>query len=131
MRIKGSDLRKIIKEEISRSLLRETSEVMVFPDEYIEIPEEPPEKLQAISKEEARDILAKGPDAFDELLKSLPATSRGKISNRIRQISTHEMPEISAGLSMAISDYILFGPGERAHEEGRKNWIKLIHQLDF
>jgi hypothetical protein len=124
MRIKGSELRKIIKEEISRSLLRETPE-------EIEIPEEPPAKLQKITPEEAKSIALAGPDAFEELLDSIPnEISRAKTKEQIRKSVMDS--EISNVLVKAVSDYILMGPDEPLGSEdgmtARQTWLRALER---
>lgn len=124
MRIKGSELRKIIKEEITRSFLREAPE-------EIEIPEEPPAKLQKITPEEAKSIALSGPDAFEELLAEIPNEfSRAAAAERIRKsvMST----ELGGDIVKAVSDYIVMGPDEPLGSEdgmtARQTWLRALER---
>lgn len=124
MRIKGSELRKIIKEEITRSLLREAPE-------EIEIPEEPPAKLQKITPEEAKSIALAGPDAFEELLAKIPnEISRAKTKDQIRKSVMDS--DLSNDLVKAVSDYIVIGSDEPVGSEGgmtaRQTWLRALER---
>ena len=134
MRIKGSELRQIIREEIRSRLLREQDEqapAMNFDDEGELIVM--PRKGQAISDFEAETLIMQGPDALDNFLNAIPDDAeRDRVEVQLRQ--KVKTLNISGGLIKAITDYIAMGPDARLGSEGnltaRDAWIKRLDMLN-
>ena len=134
MRIKGSDLRQIIREEIRSRLLREQDEqapAMNFDDEGELIIM--PRKGQTISDFETEKLIMQGPDAFDNFLNAIPDDAeRARVEVQLRE--KVKTLNISGGLIKAITDYIVMGPDTRLRSEGgltaRDAWIKRLDMLN-
>ena len=134
MRIKGSDLKQIIREEIRSRLLREQDEqapAMNFDDEGELIIM--PRKGQTISDFETEKLIMQGPDAFDNFLNAIPDDAeRARVEFQLRE--KVKTLNISGGLIKAITDYIVMGPDTRVGSEGgltaRDAWIKRLDMLN-